>query len=248
MARKRMIDPNIWQSEDFARLSVLARLVFIGLFSNADDEGRGRAKPMYVKSNLFPYDEDMRVTDIEKSLSEIAAFLSITFYTADENQYYSLDHWKGWQRVDKPQPSKIPPPPPGKEEEIPGTLGDPSGNARRTVAPNRKEENRTEGNQKETGFAAPSEAEVAEYCISRSNNVDADAFFDFYESKGWYIGKNKMKDWRACVRSWEKKARIGTDRRGFEQREYSPQQQERRKKAAMDELEQLYGNDKGEET
>ena len=41
MARKRMIDPAIWQSQDFSRLSMLAKLVFIGLFSYADDEGRG---------------------------------------------------------------------------------------------------------------------------------------------------------------------------------------------------------------
>ena len=68
MARKRMIDPNIWQSEDFGKLSLLAKIVFIGLFSNADDEGRGRANPVYLKSTLFPYEESMRSADIEKNL------------------------------------------------------------------------------------------------------------------------------------------------------------------------------------
>ena len=53
MARKRMIDPNIWESEDFSKLSVLARLVFIGIFSNADDDGRGRGKSAYLKSIIF---------------------------------------------------------------------------------------------------------------------------------------------------------------------------------------------------
>ena len=42
------------------------------------------------------------------------------------------------------------------------------------------------------------------YCDERKNNVDADKFIDFYESKGWLIGKNPMKDWKACVRTWEK--------------------------------------------
>ena len=55
MARKRMIDPNIWQSEDFSRLSTLGKLVFIGLFSLADDEGRGRCNPVYLKSTLFRF-------------------------------------------------------------------------------------------------------------------------------------------------------------------------------------------------
>ena len=37
------------------------------------------------------------------------------------------------------------------------------------------------------------------------NNIDAENFLDFYESKGWMVGKNKMKDWKAAVRTWEKK-------------------------------------------
>jgi uncharacterized protein YdaU (DUF1376 family) len=45
---------------------------------------------------------------------------------------------------------------------------------------------------------------ITEYCKERNNKVDPEAFFNFYESKGWMIGKNKMKDWRAAVRTWEK--------------------------------------------
>lgn len=112
MARRRMIDPNIWQSEDFANISTLAKLVFIGLFSNADDEGRGRAKPAYIRNILFPYDDGMRIIDIEKALSEIGQNMSVTFYDHDGSQYYVLDNWLDWQTIDKPKPSKLPPPPP----------------------------------------------------------------------------------------------------------------------------------------
>lgn len=111
MARRRMIDPEIWQSEDFSKLSLLARLIFIGLFSNADDYGRGRAKPVYIRSLVFPYDDNIKVQDVEKALKEIKAIMSIVFYESNENQYYSLVNWDKWQRVDKPQKSKIPPPP-----------------------------------------------------------------------------------------------------------------------------------------
>ena len=45
---------------------------------------------------------------------------------------------------------------------------------------------------------------VRAYCIERGNNVDVEKFCDFYESKNWYVGKNKMKDWQAAVRTWEK--------------------------------------------
>ena len=53
-------------------------------------------------------------------------------------------------------------------------------------------------------FKKPTIEEIREYCLERNNNVDAERFYDFYESKDWMIGKNKMKDWKACVRTWER--------------------------------------------
>jgi predicted phage replisome organizer len=55
-----------------------------------------------------------------------------------------------------------------------------------------------------TVFQKPSISDVKTYCGERKNQVDPNVFWDFYESKGWFVGKNKMKDWRACVRTWEK--------------------------------------------
>lgn len=52
-------------------------------------------------------------------------------------------------------------------------------------------------------FIPPTVEEVSAYCTERDNSVDAEAFVDFYASKGWMIGKNKMKDWKAAVRTWE---------------------------------------------
>lgn len=54
-------------------------------------------------------------------------------------------------------------------------------------------------------FIAPSIEEVKSYCEERQNNVNAQQFVDFYSAKGWMVGKNKMKDWKACVRTWEQR-------------------------------------------
>ena len=62
--------------------------------------------------------------------------------------------------------------------------------------------NLTDSNKKAL-FKKPTLDEVKNYCILRKNNIDANAFIDFYESKGWQIGKEKMKSWKACVRTWE---------------------------------------------
>ena len=53
-------------------------------------------------------------------------------------------------------------------------------------------------------FEKPSISDIKQYCIERNNNVDAQHFYDHYESNGWKVGKNSMKDWKAAVRTWEK--------------------------------------------
>ena len=52
-------------------------------------------------------------------------------------------------------------------------------------------------------FTIPKISEVESYCLERKNNIEAESFINFYDSKGWMVGKNKMKDWRACIRTWE---------------------------------------------
>lgn len=53
-------------------------------------------------------------------------------------------------------------------------------------------------------FTPPTVEEVRSYCVERKNNVDAQRFVDYYSSNGWMVGKNKMKDWKAAVRTWER--------------------------------------------
>ena len=54
-------------------------------------------------------------------------------------------------------------------------------------------------------FKKPTLDEVLEYCEERANSIDPEAFIDFYDSKDWMIGKNKMKNWQAAVRTWERR-------------------------------------------
>ena len=54
-----------------------------------------------------------------------------------------------------------------------------------------------------TRFHKPSISEIQQYCEERQNTINAEKFFNYYEANGWKVGKNKMKDWKACVRTWE---------------------------------------------
>ena len=60
-------------------------------------------------------------------------------------------------------------------------------------------------NNKGASFKKPTVNDIKEYCLERNNGIDSETFFDFYESKNWLIGKNKMKNWKACIRTWEKR-------------------------------------------
>lgn len=63
-------------------------------------------------------------------------------------------------------------------------------------------------------FNKPKIEEVESYCLERNNNIDVNSFFNFYESKGWMVGKNKMKDWKAAIRTWELREKNNSNKKG----------------------------------
>lgn len=101
-------------------------------------------------------------------------------------------------------------------------------------------------------FAPPTVDEVATYCRERGNELNAQLFVDFYASKGWKVGNQPMKDWRACVCTWEQRERASPSARGptasppkrvqeqqYEQRAYDESEFSGLSKAQMAELEAM---------
>lgn len=70
-------------------------------------------------------------------------------------------------------------------------------------------------------FVKPTVAEVSAYCKERNNHINAEEFVAFYESKGWMIGKNPMKDWKAAVITWEINERKNPQRQSQPKRKES---------------------------
>jgi len=163
MARRRMIDPNIWGSEDMSKLTIRQRLLVIGLFSNADDYGKGKAKATYIRSIVFPYD-DIPIPDIIDDLEAIRATITIHFYEVEGNSYYKFINWEKWQTVQKPQPSIIPEPVENDSLLSPEPF-----------SPKRKEEKRKEEGKEEKGIAYTPESH------SHFNDPVKDRLYKFAE-------------------------------------------------------------------
>ena len=94
---------------------------------------------------------------------------------------------------------------------------------------NIKKSNVKENNTDIRRFTPPTLQEVTDYCLERRNNVDPSRFINFYASKGWKVGNQPMKDWKACVRTWEQRDRKPVKvmpAQNFAQRDYSGVDQE----------------------
>lgn len=148
MARKRMLDPSIWADEDFNNLSSEAKILFIGIISNADDEGRLPGNSLYLTANIFPF-AGMTKTTADKLRNEVLERMkSVALYEVDGKEYLQLKKWDDYQSINRPTSSKYPP------------LTDDSLRTHGRLTPNRIEENRIEEKRKEVKHL-PSKDEVS---------------------------------------------------------------------------------------
>jgi hypothetical protein len=108
MARIRTIKPEFWSSEQIMECSPNARLMFIGLWNFCDDAGRRRFSPKQIKALIFPSD-DFTSENIVGWFDELSSNGLTIKYVVDDVEYLEVTGWKH-QKIDKPQPSKIPPP------------------------------------------------------------------------------------------------------------------------------------------
>ena len=89
-----------------------------------------------------------------------------------------------------------------------GTIVEPQRNIteRNLTKRNPTKDNMADKPPARTHFSPPSLDEVKAYCAERGNDVDPQRWMDYYQSNGWKVGKNQMRDWKAAVRSWERNA------------------------------------------
>jgi hypothetical protein len=111
MARIRSVKPSFWGDEKVAELSRDARLLFLGLVSMADDDGRFLASHQAIAGYVFPNDEDVTIRKLAAWLEEIKCQGMVTIYDKGRIRYGAIPKFRNHQRISHPQPSTLPPPP-----------------------------------------------------------------------------------------------------------------------------------------
>lgn len=206
----RIIKESICTSETLAELSDFEFRLWVGLITQVDDAGRGDARPAIIKGRVFPLRERVTVKEIDTALHGLAAKGCVSLYTVGGRPYLWFPTWSEHQRIRDVKPKYPGPEDADKKEtsaadcgELPQIAADCGLNpiqSNPNPNPNPKD-------RRAARFTPPTVEEVSRYCCERGNSIDAQYFVDFYASKGWKVGKDTMKDWKAAVRTWEARSR-----------------------------------------
>lgn len=143
MARKRMIDPSIWTDEGMAELTPRQQLLYIGFFSNADDDGRLKASPAALRLILPTLYSAVPTGEIAEDIDAVVgAMRQLIRYEVDGRTYIAFRNYRQWQRIDKPSASILPGPPDEQEDStiIRRSFDEPSESHSVAITPSRKEE------------------------------------------------------------------------------------------------------------
>lgn len=214
MAERRMFTKKVTDDDNFMTLSSSAQALYLHLSMSADDDGfcnqvsvsmfKAHAsvadlQQLLEKRYIYQFDNGVIVikhwrmanalrkdrytqTNFKEELAKLK-IKSNGAYTFSDDGCQMVATCLPQDRLDKDSIDKISVDKDKKEKDIDKSIS----------------------TKKSSRFTPPTLDEVEQYCLERANGIDAQTFIDFYESKGWMIGKNKMKDWKAAVRTWERK-------------------------------------------
>ena len=111
MARIRTIKPEFWADETVGSWDPWTRLAYIALWNEADDEGRFRSSPAYLKGRIFPYDSDV---DMASIINSLRAHGKLSEYSCNGQRYGVLTNFRTHQKINRPSASKLPKPEDGE--------------------------------------------------------------------------------------------------------------------------------------
>lgn len=199
MAERRMFTKKVTDDDNFMALSASAQALYLHLSMSADDDG-------------FCNQVSISMFKAHASVQDLQALLEKRYIYQFENGVIVIKHWRmaNALRKDRYTPTAF-------QEELARLQLKDNGSytwlpdgcqpvaaclPQDSIGKNRLDKDRL---NKEKRFAPPSVEEVGAFVDEKQYNVDPEAFVNFYASKGWKVGNQPMKDWKAAVRTWNKR-------------------------------------------
>ena len=192
MAERRMFSKMIIDSDAFLEMPLSTQALYFHLSMRADDDGFLN-NPKKIQKITGATDDDLKL------------LMAKRFILLFESGVIVIKHWKmhNYIRMDRYKPTVYQEEKKLLEIKENGSYSDgmsigiPDDNQRLT---------QVRLGKVSIGYCLPTVEEIAEYCKQRNNNIDADHFYDYYAARGWLLKNGvKMKDWKAAVRTWEKR-------------------------------------------
>lgn len=210
----RILKESICVSESINSLGWFEEVLFYRLIVNCDDYGRYDGRPLIIKNKLFPLKDNLTAKNVTEAINKLARLGLVNLYEVDGKPFLYLPTWNHHQSI-RAKRSKFPDPVENEsngnnlqandfrcdqmQEDVPviHSYSESESYSESYSYSGENERKRT------TRFTPPTLEEVTAYCQERHNNINPQKFIDYYTSKGWLVGKSKMKDWKAAVRTWE---------------------------------------------
>ncbi|RAI15308.1 MAG: hypothetical protein DKM22_04145 [Candidatus Melainabacteria bacterium] len=193
---KRFVDTELWQKEWFQDLSLKEKILIKYIFENCDCAGVWNGN---FKMASFIIGEKVSIKDLEEINKKKHQFDILNNNNIFVSDFIKFQYGELSEKC-KPHTKVI-------------SMLKHYGLYERVM---KEYANGIEAIPKTTRFIKPTIEEVSAYCAERKNGINAEAFINFYESKGWKIGKNSMKDWKAAVRTWESKNKPADNTEDFD--------------------------------
>lgn len=220
MAKRRMFSLDVVDTDAFLDLPCSSQALYFHLGMRADDDGFV-ASPKRITSTVGSSPDDLKlliakgfIIPFESGVCVIRDWKLNNFIRSD--RYTPTIYQDEKAQLAAPGDSGIPSAIPSVIPTV-STGKDRLGKDRIGKKRESKKEKMAGKPQRAARFTPPSFDEVDAYCRERGNGIDAQRFLDYYTARGWMLGKNKMKDWKSAVRTWERNTngrdnnRDGTD-------------------------------------
>lgn len=217
MAKRRMFSLDIIDTDLFQEMPQTSRLLYYELCMRADDDGFV-GSPKKIQKMVGCNDDDFRVLIAKQFVIPFETGVVVIKHWKIHN-YIRTDRYK--ETIYREEKNKL-----QQEDNGMYTVGIPNVNQRYTqvrlgkVSIGKSNIYIDEPKTEKKVFCKPTIEEVKAYCDERHNNIDAQHFIDYYESNGWKVGKNSMKNWKAAVRTWEQRSKP-TQTKNHTAREYT---------------------------